>query len=140
MSRKVVYAENFDRMVKLGIIDPDGDPTFDTWMKIENPPYMRLSLDLLSVSRDEIVIAMAHNFIQNGDVMADPDMEIKIIPSMKMVEALTYRLDSLGINQRVYPEPGRYDPKLKKETNRFLNQWLKNLLDQGFATGEITSG
>lgn len=139
MSRKVVYAENFDRMVKLGIIAPDGNLTFSTWLKIDNPPYMKLSLDNLYTSEDEIIIAMAHNFTHNGDVMADPDMEIKIIPSMKMVEALTYRLDSLGINQRVYSAPDKYNPKLKKEHNRFLNQWLKGLLDQGFATGDMTS-
>lgn len=140
MSRKVVYAENFDRLIKLGIIDCDGNLTFDYWMKIENPPYMRLNIDMLSVRKDETIIALAHNFTQNGDLMADPDMEIKIIPSMKMVEALTYRLDSLGINQRVYPEPGRCNPRLKKELNRFLNQWLKDLLDQGFVTGKMTSG
>ena len=141
MSRKVVYAENFDRMVKLGIIAPDGNPTFYTWLKIENSPYMTLNLDIISVGEKDNIIAMAHNFIQNGDVMADPDMEIKIIPSMKMVEALTYRLDSMGINQRVYyPESGKYDPKIKKELNSFLNKWLKSLLDQGFATGNMTSG
>ena len=140
MSRKIVYAENYDRIVKLGIIDSDGNPTFEYWMKIENPPYMKLSIDKISVGDDEIVIALAHNFIQNGDVMADPDMEVRITPSMKMVEALTYRLDSLGIYQRVYSEPGKYDPRLKKEQNRFLNQWLKNLLDQGFADGNITTG
>lgn len=140
MSRKIVYAENFDRMVKLGIIDSNGNLLFDYWMKIESPPYMKLSIDTISVGKDEIIIAMAHNFVQNGDVMADPDMEVRIIPGTKMIEAMTYRLDSLGTNQRVYPEPGRYDPILKKELNSFLNQWLKNLLDQGFATGNMTSG
>jgi hypothetical protein len=64
--------------------------------------------------------------------MADPDMEIRIYPYAGFVEALTYQLDSLGIYQVVYPEPGKVYPKRKKELNKFLNQWLKNLIDQGF--------
>ena len=76
-------------------------------------------------------MALAHNYIQNGDVMADPDMEIRIYPEIKYAEALTYQLDGLGIFQRVYPEPGKVYPKLKRELNKFLNQWLKNCIDQG---------
>lgn len=78
-------------------------------------------------------IALAHNGKQNGDVMADPDMEIRIYPEMKMAEALTFRNDYLGIFQEVYPEPGKYYPKLKKELNTFLNDWLKNMIEiQGY--------
>ena len=68
-----------------------------------------------------------------GDVMADPDMEIRIIPSMKMVEALTFQQDNMGIYQQVYLEDGRFYPSLKKELNNFLNTWLKNLIEQGFS-------
>ncbi|MCD4677830.1 MAG: DUF1249 domain-containing protein, partial [Desulfobacula sp.] len=62
----------------------------------------------------------------------DPDMEIRIIPKMKMVEALTFQQDNMGIYQQVYLEDGRYYPKLKNELNNFLNSWLKNLIEQGF--------
>lgn len=49
-----------------------------------------------------------------------------------MAEALTYQQDSLGVFQEVYPEPGKVDVKLKKQLNQFLNQWLTNLINQGF--------
>ena len=75
---------------------------------------------------------MAHNYIQEGDVMADPDMEIRICPDLHSVEALTYQQDGLGIYQAVYPEPGKVDLKLKRDLNQFLNQWLTNLIEQGF--------
>jgi hypothetical protein len=39
------------------------------------------------------------------------------------------RNDYMGIYQEVYPEPGKYYPKLKKELNAFLNDWLKNMID-----------
>jgi hypothetical protein len=64
--------------------------------------------------------------------MADPDMEIRIYPEKKMVEALTYQQDGLGIFQRVYPSEGMVCPQLKVQLNRFLGQWLRNLEQQGF--------
>ena len=133
--RKCINEIIYDKLEKLGVtaingdaaksvIDPDGD-------------MMDLNYDNLG-SRDEnqrniqsYDIALAHNYIQNGDVMADPDMEIRIYPEARYAEALTYQLDGLGIFQRVYPEPGKVYPKLKKDLNQFLNQWLKNCIDQG---------
>lgn len=94
---------------------------------------MDLSIDFIRKTDDgAYIIAMAHNYIQNGDVMADPDMEIKIYPETKMAEALTYQQDGLGIYQKVYPEPGKVYPKLKKQLNSFLNKWLSNIKMQGF--------
>lgn len=61
--------------------------------------------------------------------MADPDMEVKIYPDLKMAEALSFRNDYIGIYQEVYPEPGKYYPKLKTELNDFLNNWLKNMIE-----------
>lgn len=58
-----------------------------------------------------------------------PDMEIQIFPAQKMAEALTFQNDYLGIYQEVYPEPGKYYPKLKKELNTFLNDWLRNMIE-----------
>ena len=39
------------------------------------------------------------------------------------------RNDYMGIYQEVYPEPGKYYQKLKKELNGFLNDWLKNMIE-----------
>lgn len=131
--KKLIYETMFDKLVKIGIINNTGALQFKDHVKIENKPYMALSLDWLPDDQPNTIrISMAHNFVQNGDLMADPDMEIRIVPSMKMIESLTYQLDSLGVYQVVYPEPGKVYPRLKKELNHFLNQWLKNLIDQGF--------
>lgn len=54
-----------------------------------------------------------------------------------MAEALTFRNDYLEIFQEVYPEPEKYYPKLKKELNAFLNDWLKNMIEiQGYQLAE----
>jgi uncharacterized protein YqiB (DUF1249 family) len=94
-------------------------------MKFVSSSLMPLYGDTLTSD----TIALAHNGKQNGDVMADPDMEIKIYPEMKMAEALTFRNDYMGIYQEVYPEPRKYYPKLKRELNDFLNNWLKTMIE-----------
>lgn len=98
-------------------------------LKLKSEGFMDLSIDILSKEPDKMVIAMAHNYIQNGDVVPDPDMEVAIYPKLKMAEALSYQ-DSFGYKQ-VYPEPGFVYPQVKRELNQFLNQWLNNIKMQG---------
>jgi len=125
----------FKKLVKLGIINQDGSLKFNEYLKLKSGIFMDLNIDHLSHKDDDrsIVISMAHNYIQDGDVMADPDMEVRIIPSMQMAEALTFQQDSTGTYQQVYLEDGRFYPILKKDLNDFLNYWLKNLIEQGFS-------
>jgi uncharacterized protein YqiB (DUF1249 family) len=47
------------------------------------------------------------------------------------VEALTFGQAIPPIYQRVYPEPGKVVPRLKRELNAFLGTWLRNLKAQG---------
>jgi uncharacterized protein YqiB (DUF1249 family) len=105
------------------------------YMKFKCDCLMDLNVDHLAPNR----IALAHNGIQNGDVMSDPDMEVKIYPESKSAEALTFQNDYLGIYQEVYPEPGKYYPKLKKELNEFLCEWLQNIIDAGYELAEKES-
>lgn len=132
--KKLIYQTMFEKLQKIGILDNAGKLNFSgDYLKLKNPPYMDLNIDRLTPDKEGTIrISIAHNFIQNGDVMADPDMEIRIFPDQKMVEALTYQLDSLGIYQVVYPDKNTVVPQRKKELNRFLNSWLSNLILQGF--------
>jgi uncharacterized protein YqiB (DUF1249 family) len=122
--RRTVYEMIFTRLQQMGIINENGEMQTD-YMKFVSPGLMDLNVDKLTAD----TIALAHNGKQNGDVMADPDVEVKIYPEMKMAETLTFRNDYLGIYQEVYPEPGKYYPKLKKELNTFLNDWLRNMIE-----------
>ena len=132
----VVYETIFKRLVTIGIIDSEGRPQFGEALKLKSDGFMDLNLDLLFEEDGKYTIAMAHNYIQNGDVMADPDMEIRIIPSMKMAEALSFRQDGgIPINQHVYEEVDGKTmvyPMIKKELNTFLSGWLLNIKNQGF--------
>lgn len=123
---KLIYEKIYDKLKQIGILD------IKKSCKFKASGYMDLNIDILEDNNEYIIIAMAHNFLQNGDVMADPDMEVKIHKKLFMAEALTFQQDSLGLYQNVYPEPGKVNIKLKKQLNIFLNQWLKNIINQGF--------
>ncbi len=127
-----IYQRNFNRLVKLGIINDKGELQFKEALKLKSTGFMDLNLDYLEEDDQGHIIAMAHNYEQNGDIMADPDMKVRIIPVMRSIEALTYQQDGMGLYQEVYPDPNHIDIKAKKELNAFLEKWLKNLIDQGF--------
>ena len=75
---------------------------------------------------------------QNGDLMFDPEIRIKIYPKLKMIEALTYRNDYVHVYQEVYTQfdefgnGTHFNPHLKIELNKFLGKWLITLKKQGF--------
>ena len=93
-------------------------------MKFKSDGLIDLNVDKLSVN----MIALAHNGIQNGDVMADHDVEVKINAEKEEAEALSFQNDYLGIYQTVY-EDGNCNMKLKKDLNIFLDDWLSNIIN-----------
>lgn len=129
---KDVYQRNFDRLVKIGIINDKGELQFKDAVKLQRHCFMDLNFDELEKDEQGQVIAMAHNYIQEGDVMADPDMQIRIIPEMHSIEALTYQTSIPPKYQEVYPEKNKVNIRLKQELNSFLEMWLKNIISQGF--------
>lgn len=129
--KKSIYETIFAKLQELGILDENGIMQA-SYMKFASPGLMDLHVDKLFND----TIALAHNGIQNGDVMADPDMEVQIHPASKSAEALTFQNDYLGLFQEIYPEPGKFRPKLKQELNQFLNDWLKNIIEQGYSLVE----
>ena len=122
--REKVFKAIFSKLQQIGILDESGIMQAE-YMKFKCDGLMDLNVDNLLNNR----IALAHNGVQNGDVMSDPDVEVRIYPDPKMAEALTFQNDYLGIYQEVYPEPRKYYPKLKKDLNEFLNEWLQNIID-----------
>ncbi len=73
---KMIHNTIFNKLVKIGIITKDGKPNFDEYLKLKSGGFMDLNIDFLYDEDGKYTISMAHNYVQNGDVMADPDMEI----------------------------------------------------------------
>ena len=101
-------------------------------IKLKSEGYMDLSVEILEKTPEYVRISLTHYGEQNGDLMADPDMEVKIYPKQQLAESLTFQNDYLGVYQVVYPESNKVNLTLKKELNQFLSQWLSNLKSQGF--------
>jgi uncharacterized protein YqiB (DUF1249 family) len=100
------------------------------YIKLKSKGYMDLHIDKLT----EDTIAISHTYRQNGDSIPDPDMELRIIRcnGKSYLEAMTFQ-NSL-IYQEVYPEPGKFYPKLKRQLNSFLKDWLNNLITRASNT------
>ena len=82
---------------------------------------------------DTDVVAVSHTYTQNGDLMRDPEMTFRMDREKGTLEPLTFQQDgSIQIYQEVYPEPGRWIPKLSRDLSAFAQQWLKNISQQGY--------
>ena len=121
------------RMLK-PFLDGLGDGTYRKYLSDD---YMPLSVDFLYDSDDGCkVYSIAHNGEMNGDLMADPDMELKIDHTAGTVEPLTFQNDYMHIFQQVYVNRNGkklYSPRLRTDLDDFLWHWLQNIQEQGFA-------
>jgi len=136
----MIYTKNYKRLIKIIPIIKHMSP--GDYVKLKSEGFMDLNIDILSSDENIMTFSMAHNFIQNGDVMADPDMEIRLFKQADAIEALTFQ-NRLGIYQEVYcvvDGNKKVRAKLKMELNRFLRTWLINLKNQGFKKIETTEG
>lgn len=100
--------------------------------------YMPLSIENLEYTdaHSHPVYGMMHSYIQNGDLMRDPDMTFSVNDEAGTVCPLTYQMDALGIYQEVFSrgEDGRmmYAPRLLADLDDFLRIWSRNIHAQGF--------
>jgi hypothetical protein len=96
--------------------------------------FMPLSYDTLYKNEVGIVVGIMHTYVQNGDLMRDPDMEIQIkFREHGEHEAypLYFRNDGVGVFRRTTLEDGTIRWSEMEDQSEFLEMWLKNLIAQG---------
>lgn len=98
------------------------------YLKFKSEGFMDLTFERLDYNR----ISITHYYLQNEDLMRDPDMELIVDNDKETIMAATFRQDNLGIVQQVYLEDNRWSPKLSKKLNNFLNEWLRNIKSQRY--------
>ncbi|VVB52179.1 Uncharacterised protein [uncultured archaeon] len=115
-----IYSRIYKKLEGLGVMDVTES------VHLKSQGFMDLVIERLQENH----YSLTHYFEQNGDLCPDPDMTIKIVPEMKIAEALTYQ--DQFCYRVVYPDLEHVNIKAKKELNAFLDQWLSNLKEQGF--------
>ncbi|HML73335.1 MAG TPA: hypothetical protein PKB02_02445 [Anaerohalosphaeraceae bacterium] len=108
--------------------------------KIENPPYMPLSVEKLRHvqlgSIDWIIVALGHYGEMNGDLMADPTMEFLVDVAGQRAFPMYWKNDYAGRDTEAMwiDESGciNYREKAQADITDFANIWLKNIREQGF--------
>lgn len=127
----MIYKMNFKRLTKLiniEMLKKEG------YLKLKADGFMDLNVDYVGEYKAGVHdIAIAHNYEQNGDLIPDPDMVVRLDEELGTVEALTYQDQFKYQNVYTYEDgkiKGVY-PRLKKELNQFLGMWLMNLKNQG---------
>ena len=103
--------------------------------------FMPLSIEYLheTDAHGHPVYGMMHYYIQEGDLMRDPDMTFSVNDQDGSICPLTFQQDGIGpygtLYQDVFHGSGKgltYSPRLLHDLDSFLNTWTKNIQAQGF--------
>lgn len=138
----------FNRMRDLGIIDllRSGKE----YVKLEVDGFMPLSFDRIwntayspptpppwrdpDEEADYAMFYLGHTFTQNGDLMDDPLMIFRVDMEQEQAEAISFEM-TMPFVQTVPYRDHLYPARTKKyrDINGFAEQWMKNLIEQGFS-------
>ena len=125
-----IYNDNYRRLFLLGVMD------ITSFKKIKSKGYMDLNIDVLEDNDETRVIAMAHNIIMDGDLIADPEITIKLFKNTAEAKVLTYQVYSLGVYEKIYESENVVDYHSMYYLNRYFNNWLITLEERGYYTTE----
>lgn len=128
--RKTIFETNYAALVAV-IGEPAAWPKAGEVARFKAAGYMDLVVERVLSPAGELHLSLAHYGVQNGDMMRDPEMVVRVYPDRKMVEALSIQMDYIGLYKVVYPGPRLVHPRQKTEQNAFLRTWMRNLKAQG---------
>jgi hypothetical protein len=105
----------------------------DFAVRISKPPFMPLTIE-----RHGNRISLTHCFSQNGDLVADPDMEFEIIAD-HIWSPVAIQFATGHYRRAIEIRDGKrfVNPREVREQIRFSGIWARNLIDQGYDSGEV---
>lgn len=128
------YSMNYRRLLKVvpDLVEQLQNADAELHGKSYATGYMDLHFDLVGKNKRGYYVALSHYYKQNGDMIADPDMVLRVDLKNQTVEALTYQ-DSFGYKEVYdnYMNPQTVRTREQKSQNSFLGNWLRNLIQQG---------
>ena len=122
---------------QLTVIQPELLFRTSTSVRIENPPYMSLTVENIGLGpRGLPALSICHYGEQNGDLMRDPEMcfEMEIENgAVKEFHPYYFRNDYVAFEQFVVDEENRrIDVKAIQSQREMAQLWDSNLAAQGF--------
>lgn len=108
----------------------------DIYLKLEQKGFDSLVLE----RHEPHVFSLSHYYVQNGDLMADPDITFLIIKpvSRLIIYPLTYQQDNLGIYNKVAllnsqrDHLSQFNPSLMPDLVNFCDTWASNIKAQNW--------
>lgn len=96
---------------------------------------MAANINFLRCCPAGTLFSVSHNYVQNGDLMADPDMTFLKALTTGRWYPLSYQLDGLGLYQEsaVFTPDGKiqgYRRKMQHDHAVFASSWMKNIKNQ----------
>jgi len=124
----------------LQILSEAGNYRRDLYLRIENPPYMVLVIEVVPElgPLGAPAISVAHYGEQNGDLMRDPEMCFELTNPLGMGWIMTpyyFRNDFVGVKQFSRTRDAEnyiVYPDLFHEHESFARMWDKNLRAQEY--------
>ena len=137
VKRNSLVARNYDALNRLASGVLNGDYTY--------LHFERDGLEPLTVENvGDNLISVMHSFVQNGDLMRDPDIVLLVDNANKTASAVSYEMSSIGLYKEYMDfETGKIlDEAGQKETDSFLSDWFKNIERQQYVLvrGEKENG
>jgi hypothetical protein len=107
-------------------------PAIGAHFKIENDPYMPLSVEVIG----QCLVSVTHYYEQNGDLVCDPDMvfytgyglENGWVPVSIQHNTGSYTRATEIENDQI----ARWYPRAQAQLTTFANMWARNIKAQGF--------
>ena len=130
-TRRTIAQINYDILSELAPEIMSGEARY---MRFQDKSMMPLIIERLSDTR----ISVAHTYIQEGDVMYDPEMEFEIDTNTRSLSPRTYRQDNMGIYQYVEYDNGILNTSLVSDFNSFARTWFKNIENTNYVREHMT--
>ena len=103
-------------------------------LRLDSEGYMTLVIESIQGPNNLPAFSLAHYGEQNGDAMRDPEVCFEV--SSDEILPFSFLNDYMGIYQEVYSTNGGgplvRNQAMAKDIEQFLNDWARNLKDQGF--------
>jgi len=97
-------------------------------MKYSTPHFMDLNIEIIGDNR----IAVSHYYEVNGDMLADPDVELIVDNENKLLFPMTYQQDNLQVFYDLNTRPD-----MSESLNNFMQDWLSKIKDNHYKVHEI---